>query len=401
MNPAFTGVTNANGTWTLRINDWGVGDTGGVTAATLTVNTAAPPLSGDANVDMNGDGKSDFVIVRGTTTPLGVADSPAQSLVNRGATSIRDRLKLDRETPAELTPTAPPIYWYVLPNPTGPGTHYVAPWGDAATDFLVPEDFDGDDKDDFAVWRPGSPATLYVLQSTTNTARIESFGQTGDDPAIMGDYDGDDKADPAVYRCPIFPATGQCTFYFRGSNANPSGNITYVPWGNGSDVDFFVNPGDFDGDGKYDFCIQRSNPSAPTQGQFVLLKSSNLGAEYINWGLSSDIILPGDYDGDGSADFCVRRTNASNQREHFILERDGGGTGASPIIWGIAGDTSTPGDYDGDAKQDIAIWRPNSADPTANFFWVRKSSDGGLMQIEWGQCPTGNCDYAVANWYVH
>jgi hypothetical protein len=126
-----------------------------------------------------------------------------------------------------------------------------------------------------------------------------------------------------------------------------------------------------------------------------------LGAEYINWGLSSDIILPGDYDGDGSSDFCVRRTNASNQREHFILERDGGGTGASPIIWGIAGDTSTPGDYDGDAKQDIAIWRPNSADPTANFFWVRKSSDGGLMQIEWGQCPTGNCDYAVANWYVH
>jgi hypothetical protein len=308
-------------------------------------------------------------------------------------------MAIERDNPADVSPSAPPIYWYTQIN--GSPANSVVQWGDAATDFLIPEDFDGDAKDDFAVWRGGAPGTILILESTTSTARIEPFGQTGDDPAIIGDYDGDGKADPAVFRCPALGSgDGQCHYFYRGSNANPSGNITYVPWGFGEDGDFFPNTGDFDGDGKHDFCLQRADPSAPSQGQFVLLKSSNLGAEWINWGLSSDFILPGDYDGDGMADFCVRRTVGGN-RHHFILERDGGGTGASPIIWGITGDTSTPGDYDGDGKQDIAVWRGNT-DPTQNFFWILRSSDGGVEKPEWGMCPTvSTCDFAVANWYVH
>ena len=266
----------------------------------------------------------------------------------------------------------------------------------------MPNDYNVNGRDDIAVWRPGAPtvAAFYILNATNNTVREEFFGQTGDDTAITGDYDGDGIADLASYRCPALGSgDGQCFFYYKGSMNNPMGNITYVPWGFGEQFDFFVNPGDFDGDGKFDFCIQRTNPAAAGSGQFVLLKSSNLGVEYITWGRSSDLIVPGDYDGDGKYDFCVSRTETiggNPGRSYYILERDGGGTGISPIRWGIAGDVRTPGDFDGDGKTDVAIWRPSATAGESRYF-VRRSSDGALQQYQWGQSG----DFAVPAWIVH
>jgi hypothetical protein len=400
INPSFTGVTNANGTWTLRLTDHGGGDTGSVSAATLLVEGAAVPAS-YTNLDMNGDGKTDFVVARATDTPLTEATDTSVMPLNRGETTVRERLAKDRELALKGETNdavlAPRIAWYTSVN--GTGATQVASFGDAAVDFLVPNDYDGDNKTDLAVWRPGAPftAAFYILNSATNTVRTDIFGQTGDDPAITGDYDGDGKADTATYRCPALGAgDGQCYFYYRPSNplANPQG-IYVVPWGFGEDGDFFVNPGDFDGDGKNDFCIQRSNPAAPTSAQFVLLKSQGFGVEFVNWGNSTDFIIPGDYDGDGKDDFCVRRT-VSGARLHYILERDGGGTGAAGIAWGVSLDASAPGDYDGDGKTDIAVWRQN-ADPTQNFFYVRRSSDNAVQALEWGQ----NFDNAPAGWNVH
>lgn len=390
MNNAFTGVTNANGTWTLRFSDCASGDTGAVTAATLDV-TAVPTATPDANADFNGDGRTDFTVARGTTTPL--AESVAPSMMRPARNTDSGAETRTRRQSNSDNVVAPPIYWYTYY--TNNNTNSVVQLGDAATDFIVTEDFDGDGKDDFTVWTeaPAGSANFKILQSSNNTVRVENFGQSGDDPAIVGDYDGDNKADPAVFRCPAFTdPDGQCFFYFRGSLNNPGGNITYVPWGFGVDGDFFPYVGDLDGDGKNDFCLQRANPTTPTSGQFVLLKSQDGGVEYINWGNSSDFLIPGDYDGDGKTDICVRRT-VSGLRQHFVLPR----TGSSfQVQWGITGDVSAPGDYDGDRKTDFAIWRPNT-DPSQNFFWVLNSSNGSLTQFEWGQ----NLDFPVAGWAVH
>lgn len=396
ITTAFSGVTNPSGTWTLRLTDGGAGDTGAVSAASLTIDAGTVAPVTDANMDVNGDGRTDFVVARATDTPLTEATSTGSTPIGKGVYTIRERLAKDREAAKASNESnlAPAITWYSSVN--GSGATSIGQIGDAATDFLVPEDYDGDGKDDLAVWRPGAPtiAAFYIFQSSNNTVRTDAFGQTGDDPAVVGDYDGDGKADPATFRCPALGAgDGQCFFFYRGS-LTPT-VINYVPWGFGEDGDFFANPGDFDGDGKYDFCLQRSNPAAPASGQFVLLKSQGFGVEFVSWGTSSDFIIPGDYDGDGRSDFCVRRT-VSGARHHFILERDGGGTGASPIVWGITGDVSAPGDYDGDGKQDVAVWRPN-ADPTQNFFYVRRSSDSALQAFEWGQ----NNDAVPAGWYVH
>ena len=339
INTAFAGVANPNGTWILRLEDGTLDDTGDITAASLTI-TAGPTIPRKANVDFDNDGKSDWVVTRPTT----------------------------------------PVTWYISINgsATTAGVQHGNP-----TDVPTPADYDGDGKADVAVWRSGAQGVFYILKSSTGTVDTVLFGQTGDDPKIVGDYDGDNKADVAVYR----PGATQGFFFYKGTNNNPSGNITYIPWGAGLTVT--ADPGDYDGDGKYDFCLRRD--AGGGVGQFALLKSSNLSVEWITWGSTTDTIVPGDFDADGMFDFMVVRTSGG-VRNWYLLERDGGGTGASPFIWGLASDTIASGDYDGDGKQDIAIWRG-----TDGVFYVRRSSDGTLQTFQLG----ASGDYAAANWYVH
>jgi hypothetical protein len=399
MTPAFAGVADPNGTWTLRLEDGCAGDSGSISAATLTIEGGPTGPAAAPNVDFDGDGTSDAVIARDATPP------PLQGAANDffRAESVREKLRLQQDMAApEGVPggAGTTLEWWV--NNSLTSTAETVRFGASATDFLVPNDYDGDGQADYAIWRPGvaTDAGFIVFQSSNSTIVVTPFGQTGDDAAITGDYDGDLKADYATYRCPgIGTGDGQCFFFYRGSMNNPGGNITYVPWGFGEQFDFFVNPGDFDGDGKFDFCVQRTHPSSPGNGQFVLLRSSDGGVEYVNWGRNSDLIIPGDYDGDGKYDFCISRTETLGGvpgRSYYILERDGGGTGLSPIRWGIASDVRTPGDYDGDGITDIAIWRPSVTQGQSRY-WVRRSSDGMAQQIVWGQ----NGDFAVAGWIVH
>ncbi len=330
----------------------------------IQVTTDGVAVLNRANADFNGDGKTDFAITRDTNTP-----SAEKATLASGPGSIQK-------------------YWYI--NYTGTPTTSVVAWG-LQNDNVVPEDFDGDGKDDIAIWRsgPATTAAFYILQSGSSTVRIEAFGQSGDDSKIVGDYDGDGKADLATFRCPSV-TPGQCIFFYRGSLNNPNGNVAYIPWGFGTSNTVFPFPGDFDGDGKLDFCIRRDVGGS---GQFILRRSTDSGVEYIDWGLASDALIPGDWDGDNKADFCVVRF-VGNQGHWYILERDGGGTGANPIIFGDpTQDSGAWGDYDGDGKQDIAVWRP-SADPTMCYFYIRQSSNGALLVQEWGQMG----DEPVAEW---
>ncbi len=396
INAAFAGIPTSNGTWTLLITDGCAADTGAVSAASLTLTGGAAQTQHVA--DFNGDGKTDFVVARAAATSLSEAASQNSSSIwngfeNSGETKGRRQQPKNNETDGDA-PLFPPITWYSSIN--GTGAFSATQWGDAATDFIVTEDFDGDSKSDITVWRAGPPfgSNFYILQSATNTVRVDTFGQDGDDPTVVGDYDGDNKADPAVYRCPtIASPPGQCYFFYRSSL---NGVIIYGPWGFGRDGDFFPYIGDFDGDGKNDFCIQRTNPSQAGQGQFVMFKSGG-GVEYINWGNDTDFLIPGDYDGDGKTDICVRRT-VGGSRVHYVLTRTGAMTAT---IWGITGDSSVPGDYDGDGKTDFAVWRGSSTPGQSNFY-VLNSGSGSVTAFPWGQCATGpTCDYAVAGWPVH
>ena len=158
--------------------------------------------------------------------------------------------------------------------------------------------------------------------------------------------------------------------------------LHYVPWGDNTDFDIFPNPGDFDGDGKFDFCVQLPRPGADTESRFVLWRSSDGGVEYIDWGEYANIV-PGDYDGDGKTDFMVLTIDVNSNLIWSLLTRTGS---TSYTQWGKAQPPSgqfsefiAQSDYDGDGKTDIAVWRRDNSNPDNSYYYVRRSSDGMLQ----------------------
>lgn len=244
-------------------------------------------------------------------------------------------------------------------------------WG-VATDKLTPADFDGDGKTDLAVWRP-SESRFFIHNSSDASATVVDFGVSTDRPITVADWDGDGKADPSVYR-----EGAQSFFYYRGSSNNPSGNITFVPWGTTGDIPV---RGDFDGDGKNDACVFR-----PSNGTWYVRRSLDGSMLAAQWGLSSDKLVPADYDGDGKTDFAVFRPSDSfwyvvkSTNGQFIFAR-----------WGLDTDKLVPGDYDGDGKTDFAVWRPSDQN-----FYVLQSATSQVGVFRFGASD----DVAVATSFV-
>ncbi len=83
--------------------------------------------------------------------------------------------------------------WYIRQSSNG--QLKVGYWG-LSTDKFVPADYDGDGKTDLAVVRNG---IWYILQSSNNQPRYEQFGFSSDKP-VPADYDGDGRTDIAVFR---------------------------------------------------------------------------------------------------------------------------------------------------------------------------------------------------------
>lgn len=347
------GGTNPNGTWNLYTRDFVTGDGGSMAGGwSLEIVPGAPANCTTAKrpLDFDGDGKTDFQVMRNTGGGPG----------------------------GQLT-------WFTQNVATGAaGT--AQPWG-LQGDAIVPADYDGDGKADIAVWRTGPPfgAYFFILQSQTNTLRIDQFGQTNDDPSVVGDYDGDGKADPAVYRSGA--AVGDHSFWWYRSSLT---NVITLGAEFGQTGDFPA-PGDYDGDGKYDYGVQRNNGGGQAGFHFRL---SGGGTQAFVYGTPTDVILPGLYDSDCKTDIAVVRGSGGLILWNIRNSTDGSTTTA---FWGnSATDFTVQGDYDGDGKTDLAVWRPN-ADPNLNFFHVKRSSDGTLASFEWGQ----NGDYPTANFNAH
>ncbi|MBS1795697.1 MAG: VCBS repeat-containing protein [Acidobacteria bacterium] len=350
LSAAFASVPNPNGVWTLSFRDGTSADTGAISAASLTLTTNA--VVNQHTVDFNGDGKTDFAVARNT------GGGPNGQLT-----------------------------WFV--NLNGSNTTFASAWG-LNGDFPTPADFDGDQKTDIAVWRADgvTVAKFFILQSATNTVRSEAFGQTGDNPTVVGDYDGDGRADIAVYR-PGVTRNAPSTWFYRGSLNNPDGLVTYVPWGIAGDL---PSPGDYDGDGRADFVVQRAEAGGQTR---FWMNQTTAGVTSIPFGTSGDTIVPGLYDADNRTDLAVVRA-VGGQLQWFVRPSTTGVvSGAPAAIWGTATDLPAPGDYDGDGRTDFAVYR---ASPTAgqSAFWVFGGTSGAFS-VPFGQ----NGDYPVANFNAH
>lgn len=250
-------------------------------------------------------------------------------------------------------------------------------WGNANTDFPFPGDWDGDGKDDIAVYRAGQTAGadsyFLILRSSDNTPLYIRYGVNGDQ-AVARDFDGDGITDAAVFR--RGPTIGsQAYWYIRQSRF---GNVDRsVPFGTTGDSaagngDAPV-PGDYDGDGKFDIAVYRFGGLNPNN-TFIVQRSSDSAVTFQNWGnFNSDYVVPGDYDGDGKYDYCVARTGATSTSPMvwYILQSSNGQMRSA--FFGFSSDKPVQGDYDGDGRTDVAVYRAGATASASSVFYVLNS----------------------------
>jgi uncharacterized delta-60 repeat protein len=239
-----------------------------------------------APADYDGDGKTDFAVLR--ENPSDPARANFYLLQSSNGTFESAQFGASGDVPAagdwdgdgraDLTvyrdgsQTGGQSYFFYRPS-SQPATDFITvQWG-ASGDKPVASDFDGDGRTDAAVFR-ASTGAWYVLQSSNNQPYSVQFGSNGD-KAVPADYDGDGDADIAVFR----PSTGR---WYTSLNLG----VTYgeVQWGQDGDVPV---PADYDGDGRADIAVFRA-------GTWYLLQTTNNFAS-VQFGLASDRPIPGAY----------------------------------------------------------------------------------------------------------
>ena len=175
-------------------------------------------------------------------------------------------------------------------------------------------DYDGDGRDDIALFRANSG--LWAVRGVTRVY----FGGLSDIP-VSGDYNGDGKTDLGIFRAysGLWAVRGMTRVYF------------------GSPSDTAV-PGDYNGDGSCEAAIFRS-----VAGLWAVK-----GVTRVYFGSSSDAPAPGYYAGSTSKNIGIFRASSGL----WAIR------GVTRSYFGSSADTIVPGDYNGDGTWSPAIFRP-------------------------------------------
>lgn len=393
--------TLPNGVWSLYIVDDAGGDSGTIAGGWCLNFTT----SGGAPLDFDGDGTTDYAVVRDSGLPrpapgetlsvggprvnaatdevtvLNAATDPSiafNPLPINGQWGRFFRMPGERFDPLAMSMergdsiAANQMRWLI--RTSGPTADLNILFGTLA-DFPVPADYDGDGKCDLGVWTGGAGAQFRVLTSSSGyvTTVTYTLGSAISDPSVVGDYDGDGRADPAV----VNRSTGVWSYLGGATHATLTTVTPVGTFGGG-----FPIPGDYDGDGKYDFMLETRDGVNPTMGHYY--QWNNTGSltppatANFAFGNYRDVVIPGDYNGDFSTDIAVASLIVNPIAWRVRLT--GPGTILGPFNLGNpAVDYTLGGDYNGGGTGDLTIWHspgqfqsllgPTFVGPTTDFSW--------------------------------
>jgi uncharacterized delta-60 repeat protein len=291
-----------------------------------------------------------YVVIGGFSSVDGIPRQRIARLVNTQI-AVRRRSDFDGDGKDDLAVFRPSdSYWYI--NQTSAGLNFT-PWG-LSTDRVIAADYDNDGKTDITVFRDGN---WYTLRSSDNTLMYRFFGQAGDQP-FVGDIDGDGRVDRLVRRQVAANSVQWQVSYFSntGTASQTISNETIAD-----------RPvvGDFDGDNIDEIAYFRD-------GVWTARRFGSGAPERVYyWGTAGDVPTPGDFDHDGQIDIGVFRPSTGT----WYINRSTFGYYA--VQFGAAGDVPVVADYDGDGQSDIAVFR--------NGIWYQiLSGNNSFRASSWG-----------------
>ncbi len=203
---------------------------------TFTIHTWGQPGDEPIARDYDGDGKTDMAVVRRTNGNMiwYLFYSSTNGFESRqfgASTDYTAPGDYDGDGKYDIAVQRPGA------TPTAQSTFYiqtataftVIPFGQT-NDLVAPGDWDGDGKTDLAVVREGSTPTSnltwYVRSSMTSQMSVFTWGVTGTDLLAQNDYDGDGKTEYGIWR-----NTDGKFYIFNPVN----GNFNVINWGQPND----------------------------------------------------------------------------------------------------------------------------------------------------------------------
>ena len=318
----------------------------GTVVPTSNVASAVTPVP--TVTDFSGDGKDDIaVFTRGSTADVFAAVSDGTKFVGNSV-KWHDRFATNNEVPlagdfngdgktdiATFTRGTTGDVYVALSD----GGKFVGDsqqWhGDFAFGDEIPAvgDFDGDGKDDIAVFTRGTLADVYVALSDgkkfvgNGVKWHDRFAGGAEIPAV-GDFDGDGKADIATF---TRGTTGDVFVAFSDGGKFVGDSLQWhTDFAFGGEI---PATGDFDGDGKDDIAVFTRGTTAD-----VYVALSN-GVKFVgngvrwhgNFALGAEVPAIGDFTGDGKADIATytRGTTA----DVYAATSDGGQFVGASVQW--------------------------------------------------------------------